>query len=706
MSAVSNLSVFGGGIGIKSVPVRTILESERYKILQRRQSYYDCTQHDLKKFDFEGRIITSDSLTGAPSYSEKLAGFYVPLKMRRPSTPYRLGRAIVNSFTNLIFGKERFPLIRVEGDPKSHYFNQAVIKRCKLPAKMIRARNIGGATGTVGLSWAFLDGEPVVNVHNGKHLFVHEWEDRDRLIPAHVSETYIYPRDEFDNSKKRYTRKWYWYRRDWTKTADFICRPVEYKPGTEPLWVVDKIADHNDGLCKFVWIQNLPCEEVDGLPDYEGVYESMDSLDVVNSVIVRGATLNLDPTLKLKMDADLVNRMGVKKGSDNALVTGEGGDASYLELNGSSISAGIQLFQEMRKAILESTNCVIVDPNEVAAQGLSSITLRALYSPMLGKCDVIREQYGTAIDQLLTQMWSVAKEKWKKPGDDGLEVAHEDEELDPMLEPDPFPSKQPVEQVLMLPPMIIKKMRDAGEDAMNPYDDYEISYVELEPGDGGDIEVMWPPYFSPTPDDQAKTASTLAVATGNAPFMSDETAVEINASMYGLQGDEEKRRLALMMKKRSEAEQQMFADQNGGMGGTDGEQQPQEQPPEAATLSLTSTDLAFVVTVNEARERNGLAKLTLDNGALDPDGLLTIAEYKAKRNLIVATAAKAEKGESVEDPPPPPPMVHPGFGGPPGAGGPPKGPPKPGEALPPEHGGPPAPPAPGGESPQKKLPFG
>ncbi len=54
-------------------------------------------------------------------------------------------------------------------------------------------------------------------------------------------------------------------------------------------------------------------------------------------------------------------------------------------------------------------------------------------------------------------------------------------------------------------------------------------------------------------------------------------------------------------------------------------------PAAGGSVSITGTDAAAVVTVNEARASMGLGPLALATGSNDPDGFLTIAEFKAKR---------------------------------------------------------------------------
>ena len=58
----------------------SIVESARYKALDFRQSYGDSTNHDWKKFDFDGRVINAGPVQQQPFMSEQ-ASHYVPLRI-------------------------------------------------------------------------------------------------------------------------------------------------------------------------------------------------------------------------------------------------------------------------------------------------------------------------------------------------------------------------------------------------------------------------------------------------------------------------------------------------------------------------------------------------------------------------------------------------------------------------------------------------
>jgi len=635
---------------------RAILESVRYRTLDRRQSYYDATQHNGKRYDFDGRIISTSEASGMsstqPLLSQEKASWYVPLRMRRPNAPYRLARVIVNAFTNMIFGEQRFPTIRVDGDDVRQDFVQAIVRASSLPVRAIQARNLGGSVGSSAMSWRFADGKPLVEVHNGKNVIVHEWADRVQLIPAFASEVYLFPKDEWDPQKKIFARNWYWYRRDWSTEEDLLFKPVIFKQGTEPNWQVDDSGSskHKDGICHLEWIQNLPCDDIDGLPDYDSLYDKFDSIDILYSTITRGATLNLDPTLKLKMDLDYVQRMGVKKGSDNALVTGKDGDANYMELSGTSIDAGIRLFDSMRRSALEVAQCIVPDPSEVAAQGVSSVALKAMYAPMLGKCAVLREQYGTSMSRMLDNMVKVAAKRTGQPvtikDDEGNEV-------------------EAAFEVKLPPKVMTVPVLDAEG---NPTDETRKKVTDRTPGVVGEVDLQWGAYFLPTPADQAQTVAALSQATGGKAFLSKQSAAEITAGVYNLSPTEEWQRVQDHHAEEEAKALSMFGDQTGDMGGqvthttelpngatvrktgTIGGAPPmgeEEAPAPGPThpgdgISLSPTDTAAVVTVNEARASIGLPPCA--------DGELTIAEFKAKRAQTIAQAANADAGKVGEPP--------------------------------------------------------
>jgi len=81
------------------------------------------------------------------------------------------------------------------------------------------------------------------------------------------------------------------------------------------------------------------------------------------------------------------------------------------------------------------------------------------------------------------------------------------------------------------------------------------------------------------------------------------------------------------------------------------------------TITLAPTDIAKVVLVNEARASAGLGALTLPGGLADPDGLLTVEEFSAKKaaasKALIPTAIGATPPSGPTPPPPGPVPVAP-----------------------------------------------
>ena len=657
--------------------VKGLVNSERVKELEYRERFYTCTQHDRKIFDFNGRLVRAGRIPGVqPLIGTSAPSWYVPMDMRRPSAPYRLGRKIVGSFTGMLFGKGRFPQPRSD-DPATQDWAEALVEAVSMRTRFIRARNIGGACGTVGVSWRFHDGSPRISVHHGKHIHVLEWVDHEEYVPKHVVELYQFQRSVFDPIKKMRVLKWFWHRRDWVPDADVFFIPVEVKDSS-PQWVVDEERSfkHGEGECHFVYIPNLPDDDPateDGVPDYAETYEQMNTLDILNSVACRGGVLNLDPTLVLKMERDEIGGAVVRKGSDNALTVGPSGDAHYMELSGNSITAGGVLIDRQRDQILEVSECVVADPDKVAAAGTSSVALKVVYSPMIGKTDLMRDQYGEGgILRVLDGMTRSARRWVKDPAAEtpDQQYVHEqvmDEETgQPVVGDDGEPVEEPVEYFVELPPRI--EQREVLGDDGAPTGEVESVKVERHPG-AGRVWLEWGPYFKPTADDHSKDAQAATVATGGKPVLSQQTAVELTAQAYDRDATEEWTRVRAEAAQRDGEQEGMFPPLGGedlpgdgaeaGAEGAEGEAAPAgegEQAaaqvaaqeavgvPKGAVVEITATDIAKIVTVNEARSSQGLGPLVTVDGVQDPDGGLTVAEFTKKRE----EGAKATSKVAVE----------------------------------------------------------
>lgn len=659
--------------------------SDRKRELAFRARYYKSSQHDGKTFDFEGRVSNDgpawarQRMWGATQQS-----FFVPYDARRPNAPYRLPRRIVRDFTDLIFGHGQFPSIVVKGSPQRESWLRAVADVMKLQSVMVRARNIGGSRGTVGISWTISDGKHCARTHNGENLHVHSWIDRDAFKPAHVSEIYQYAQNERDE-KGKIVRRLYWFRRDWTVTSDVAFKPVPVEDGI-PVWEVDEANswEHGDGRPHFVWVVNEYPEEssdIDGQPDYADNYEAFDAIDIVNSTTFSGAKKNLDPTLILKSEKDLGG--GIRKGSDNALTPGESGDAKYLELEGTSIRLGMDLVTMFRTQALETSRVVSPDPDKIAAAGTSSVALKMLYRPMLGAGDSLRVVYGSALLELLDQVVAHAERIEPEETEDG-EIAYPQDA-----------DGEPYEPFYSLPLKVTEVLDANGRVMRDANGDPVVEFTEQRLGPRGVIGLEWPDYFKPGPDDYQKqgNAFTMALGGNGVPaILSQRTAVEAYAQLLNRDPSKEWEQVVEEAEQRNAAAAALSGGMfppAGAVGAPDGGEVPPSDvappaEPEKPELQITPTDLATIVTVNQALASVGLPP------RMDEDGFLTIAEFKAKHAESIAAGSAAGSGKPPPTPPVPPealapPPMMPGAseGQSVPANGPPALPPDAGDAPPP-----------------------
>jgi len=646
-------------LGKAGYDAEALYNSERAKELDFRSSFYRCTNHNWKPFNMDGGLIgpqeRSAPFEGAQPMMSTMSGptSYVPLSARRPHAPVRIARTIVRAFTGMLFGHNRWPGIRSD-DPDTQAFGEAVAKAANLRNRFVRARNLAGSCGTAALSWFFRQGSPRVRVHTGRFVHVLEWDDVDDYVVRHATELYqSWATRETEDGPQRYR---VWVRRDWTPEADVVFKPIEVTGESPEQWVIDKERSfvHGDGFAHIVWLTNYPDDDepsaVDGQPDYAELYDPMATLDVSNSVAVRGVMRNLDPTLVVKMDPMDVGAAMIKKGSDNALVVGEQGDADYLTIDGDVVTAGKEFVGTQREQILEVAQCVVPDPNEVAAGGTSSVAQKMMYAPMIGTADVLREPCGHALVQLLEQMkLSAANEMSRPPG----EVQEYDVDLsEPESEPDALEQdddvenfeaeemtaadqEQPasaVEYYLDLPPRVVIDVVDGQKVERK---------VEIKPGEGK-FWLEWGEYFPPTSQDKQAATEAVSSAAGGKSVLSQQTAVELASSLYNKDATEEWARV--------QAEREQDARETAGMfPGTGGEVDPNASEPvdtpapddDQETL-ITPTDMSVVTLVNEARASAGLGPLRTPEGQSDPDGWLTVEEFRAKRQ------AKGEQQGAVE----------------------------------------------------------
>lgn len=509
--------------------------SPRQQRLNRLWSWFRSEAYSSRKIDWNGQEVLD------PLEHEALAtqgyvppGFVkegadsLPLKFRRPTVPYALVKVIVNRFTGLLFSKQRHPRLRVNGDTQTEEYANAMVEAARLWPTMIQARNFGGAMGSVCIGFQFLDGKPVVEVHDPRWTHP-DFVDRHTLKVRSIEKRYMYQVDELDEEKGTYKSIPYWYRRTIDEQKDVLFEPTPVGNGEEPQWQVQQEVKHALGFCPVIWVQNMPmADDIDGDEDCQGIYDMVERIDALLSQAHRGTIQNSDPTLVITTKEPMTE---IRKGSDNALKIPDG-DAKYLEMSGGGVKAAREYAQELRGYALEVAQCVLEQPD---SQGQKTATeVLRNYSSMIAKADVLREQYGEkGIKPLVDMMLKAARQ---------------------VTQPQAGPDGGLVRGKLTLP---MKVDTNAGQ----------ATTTEHQLGPGGVLELQWPGYFEPSLDDITKAVGAASAAQLGG-LVDDEHAVKFVAPFFEV--EDPQAMLEQIRSQKADDQAQMMASAMGAMphGGT------------------------------------------------------------------------------------------------------------------------------------------
>jgi len=607
MAGAIDYKVYGDRIGRMGM-------SPRQMEMNRRWAVYCCASYDARTCDWDG-TKRADSVEREAIAQQGFIppGFYdaggqmadLPLKFRRPSAPYHLGKVITDRFTGLLFSERRHPRLG-STDPVTDDFADALAEAARLWPALIKARTYGGATGSVCTSFQFSAGKPVVEVHDPRWVFP-EFEDRITHKLASFEKRYMYPREIRDPQTGRWITTWWWYRRVVDSARDVVFAPVPVGRGEEPQWIELSVAEHGLGYCPAVWTQNLPVDDdIDGEPDIHGVYDLLESIDTLLSQAQRGVVANCDPTAVLEGVGDLEIPQ-LRKGSGNAIKLPQG-TFRYAEITGSGPLAAREMVGELRGYALEVAQCVLEQPDMGQA---TATEVNKRYESMLAKADVLREQYGQRLIAPLMDMMVTAATRLGKSRVEGDSL---------------------VRYAIKLPPRMAK----------------DGTRVERKPPENPEaVTVHWPGYFDTSIQD-AQTAATAVGAAKATGVLDDENAAKFLAPYFRVEDVD----AMLVAARRESGMSQASVDSdlmrlNGvsedDMGaGARPAAAGANLPPDAQVASASPTNAGVplgtkffqyeieggLVTINEVRASKGMGPKV--------DGELTLPEYRAKYPAVFA----------------------------------------------------------------------
>ena len=513
------------GGDLPPLPLQQIIDNKRRLELLKLESYLRGTQNDHKRYDWDGRITFNDSEL------DVAIDAYIPMKRRKPCISLRMGKVIVKRLTTMLFGHDRFPQLFIEGDPDAQDFIRELVKATKLRTKITEARNKGGACGTIFMSYWYVEGRPVIEVHSPGLVDVLEWENYAERIPAKVLKAYDYQQRVFERGEAK--KVTLWRVKYWDETIEQTWEDIPDEVVKTPLWTSwrSTVVTHGVGHCPVILVQNAPnSEEVDGISDFDGQTSDFDELDRLASATQKGTTANVDPTVVIH-DRKGKDETFVRKGTGTAIYAP--GGATYLEIAGTAVEAAKSWIREIKQNELDEAEVVLLDPDKLSGSGVSAASLRVRFAPMLAKCDILRDQYGEAIVHIMTALLEMAR-------NGGVE-------LDPIIE--------------------TKDIVDLeGNPVLDENGDQRTITTEIprNPGKSSRVSLKWPPYFPATWEDRKIAIDSTRAAVGNQSVLSQETAVELLASMLDIEDvDAELERIEEDQRGASERAKSIFGPSSG-----------------------------------------------------------------------------------------------------------------------------------------------
>lgn len=474
--------------------------SPRQMEMNRLYAYFRAQQHESCTMDWDGsehadpltREAISSTRSLPPGYQD-LGGQMnsLPLRYRRPSVPCNLGKVIPSRFSSLLFSEQAHPIWKVVGDEDTEAWVTAVSKRYGLWALMALVRDLGGAMGTAIVGFKIIDGRVVFEEFDARWCFpTFDHRHPDELVRLEVR--YMYPKDVRDPDTGEWEEKKFWYRRIIDQKVDCLWKPQPVGDGTdEPKWddpnTVEDMREHGFGFVPIQWTQNIKVTgDIDGDPDCHGCYDYFDRIGELDSQVHKGAIRNCDPTPVVCSDGAL-NKVSL--GSDQALKLARGDSATYLESMGASVAAASKEADRLRSKALETAECVL--PEQESAEGgpITATELIRKTAAMYSKASRLRDQYGSrCLVPLMEKLLKVARKlrTTTKAADGGL-----------------------VRQAIILPTRLVDK---------------ELAPIELGDAQGAQLELVWPPYSTPTPAETA-TKVTAAVQAKTGGILSAKSAI-------------------------------------------------------------------------------------------------------------------------------------------------------------------------------------
>lgn len=349
----------------------SIKQTARYVRLHAFHEEYEGEQFESRELDISGYRRSSPGVPGSATHSPSF-------ERRHPGAVWNLRREVVETITDWTLGGDSWCTLETPGDEDAQKALAAIAKESNLADVMEEARNIGGAEGSVGVSYAFRNGTVSLETHHPFQTWVLAWANEATREPADVVELYV--EDDPFAPEKQDGRDVLVVRR-WTATEESIHKRVWSASRGEYIWIVADVVPHGLGRCPFVWYAQGKCDpgKHDGEPDGEGTGQLIADANLLFSAGSVTTKRNADDTLVIREDPSL-NTGKVKKGGFNTIFAR--GGAEILSQSGDSARICVELADRRAEQVHRASR-VVVPRMEDLGRATTGEALKRLFQPLI-----------------------------------------------------------------------------------------------------------------------------------------------------------------------------------------------------------------------------------------------------------------------------------------------------------------------------------
>lgn len=310
---------------------------------------------------------------------------YVPIRERKPSVIVPMGKVLCSRVASKLIGESVFPNMKIEDDPDSTEFFQAVIKSSNLKSRIIDPFKKLIANGSVFMRFFMQSGRMNIEWYNSNNCYP-EFDDQGDLSFMKVQYVFTDREDVDENGRPKEK----WFRLDVGKLSDTLYDNPLFKDNAEPVFLPVNTVEHGLGFVQGEWFRTaVQRNEPDGHSLLADIMPLIDELSYSRSQTSGAISYNQDPQTWFKgMDEEDISNL--IKSSTKSWNLGRNGEVGNLETDLSSVQVAAEEREQIKLLVQDVVRVIMLDPEKAVAHAQSGRAMEVLHGPMVELIDELR----------------------------------------------------------------------------------------------------------------------------------------------------------------------------------------------------------------------------------------------------------------------------------------------------------------------------